>query len=91
MLKGRSLFLKGTILCVTNFINGVEGQGHGSSCALDPTNSTVWKSTSLMAFSWIPIFLTLASPLGPGCWSGLGPLEAWLEPTLQSCQADLLH
>ena len=66
---------------------GVEGQGHGSSCALGPTNSTVWKSTSPAAFSWFPVFLTLAGPLGPGCWSGLGPLEAGLEPTLQSSQS----
>ena len=76
MLKGRSLFLQGIILCGTNFIKGVKGQRHGPSCALGPTDSTVWKSTSPAAFSWIPVFLTLAGPLGQGCWSGLGPLEA---------------
>ena len=34
MLKGRSLFLRGIILCGTSFIKGVEGQRHGPSCAL---------------------------------------------------------
>lgn len=45
----------------------------------------VWKSTGPAAFSYTPVFLTVAvgssSLRGPGCWSGLGPLEAWLEPT----------
>lgn len=54
MLKGRSLFLRGIILCGTSFIKGVEGQRHGPSCALAPTNSTVFGSPQVQWHSLIP-------------------------------------